>query len=242
MRKMRILQRIGIVIGLGLVIWVFIGAQLSAQLWTIANHEISFEYPENQRIVNESAAKKTVQDFLASQADSAAMAMDLHLLETSLEALPYVAEAQVYWNLNSTLVVELRATQARAKVFMEQSKYLLTQGGAVLPAPKSAQIDLMVCTGLRDSAEGAQAAHTLDIIEASKCYNASGLAQVHFEQDQIRITPRGAGHSITSNRDERLANDLAKLAAFYAAKSDEELATLSHLDLRFKNQVVTTVQ
>ena len=43
MRKMRILQRIGIVIGLGLVIWVFIGAQLSAQLWTITNHEISFE-------------------------------------------------------------------------------------------------------------------------------------------------------------------------------------------------------
>jgi len=159
-----------------------------------------------------------------------------------LEALPYVAEAQVYWNLNSTLVVELRATQARAKVFLEQSKYLLTQGGAVMPAPKSAQIDLMVCTGLRDSAEAAQAAHTLDIIEASKCYDASGLAQIHFEKDQIRITPRGAGHSITSNRDERLANDLAKLAAFYATKSDEELATLRHLDLRFKNQVVTTVQ
>ena len=242
MRKVRILQRISIIIGLGLIIWVFIGTQLNAHLWTIRDHEIYFEYPENQRIVDELAAKKTVQEFLTSQADSAAIRMDLHLLETSLEALPFVAEAQVYWNLNRTLVVELRATQARAKVFMEQSKYLLTQGGAVLPAPISAQIDLMVCTGLRDSAEAAQAAQTLDIIEASKCYDLAGLAQIHFEEDQISITPRGAGHSITSNRDERLVKDLAKLAAFYAAKSDEELGPLRHLDLRFKNQVVTTVQ
>ena len=242
MRKVRILRWISIIIGLGSIIWVFIGAQLSAHLWTITDHEISFEYPENQRIINELAAKKTVQEFLTSEADSAAMRMDLHLLETSLEALPFVAEAQVYWNLNRTLVVELRATQARAKVFMEQSKYLLTQGGAVLPAPKSAQLDLIICTGLRDSAEAAQVAHTLDIIEASKYYDLAGLAQIHFEQDQISITPRGAGHSITSNRDERLVKDLAKLAAFYAAKSDEELDPLRHLDLRFKNQVVTTVQ
>jgi len=242
MRKVRILRWISIIIGLGSIIWVFIGAQLSAHLWTITDHEISFEYPENQRIINELAAKKTVQEFLTSEADSAAMRMDLHLLETSLEALPFVAEAQVYWNLNRTLVVELRATQARAKVFMEQSKYLLTQGGAVLPAPKSAQLDLIICTGLRDSAEAAQVAHTLDIIEASKYYDLAGLAQIHFEQDQISITPRGAGHSITSNRDKRLVKDLAKLAAFCAAKSDEELGALRHLDLRFKNQVVTTVQ
>ena len=242
MRKVRILRWISIIIGLGSIIWVFIGAQLSAHLWTITDHEISFEYPENQRIINELAAKKTVQEFLTSEADSAAMRMDLHLLETSLEALPFVAEAQVYWNLNRTLVVELRATQARAKVFMEQSKYLLTQGGAVLPAPKSAQLDLIICTGLRDSAEAAQVAHTLDIIEASKYYDLAGLAQIHFEQDQISITPRGAGHSITSNRDKRLVKDLAKLAAFCAAKSNQELGALRHLDLRFKNQVVTTVQ
>ena len=242
MRKVRILQRISLIIGLGLIIWVFIGAQLSAHLWTIKDHEIYFEYPENQMIVNELATKKTVEEFLTSQADSAAIRMDLHLLETSLEALPFVAEAQVYWNLNRTLVVELRATQARAKVFMEQSKYLLTQGGVVLPAPKSAQIDLMICTGLHDSAEAAQAAHILDIIEASKCYDLAGLSQIHFEEDQISITPRGAVHSITSNRDERLVKDLTKLAAFYATKSDEELGALRHLDLRFKNQVVTTVQ
>ena len=242
MRKVRVLQRICVIIGLSLIIWVFIRAQLSAHLWTITDHEIYFEYSDNQMIVNELAAKKTVQEFMNSQADSAAIRIDLHLLETSLEALPFVAEAQVYWNLDRTLVVELRATQARAKVFMEQSKYLLTQGGVVLPAPKSTQIDLMICTGLRDSAEAAQAAHTLDIVEASKCYDLAGLAQIHFEQDQICITPRGAGHSITSNRDERLVKDLAKLAAFYAAKNDEELDAIRHLDLRFKNQVVTTVQ
>ena len=62
MRKVRILQRISIIIGLGLIIWVFIGTQLNAHLWTIIDHEISFEYPENQRVVDELAAKKTVQE------------------------------------------------------------------------------------------------------------------------------------------------------------------------------------
>lgn len=242
MRKSRIFQRIGMVLGIGLIICVFIWAQFSTNQWSIENVEINFEYSENQYVVREKVAEEMVLDFLSTQPDSAALSMDLHLLETSLESLPYVAEAQVYWNLNSTLIVELRATQARAKIFMEQSKYLLTQEGAVLPAPKFAQIDLPVCTGLKDSAEAAQSAQTLDIIEGSSCHSLSNIAQVHFEHDAIIITPRGAEHQITTNRDKRLANDLEKLAAFYAAKSEEELATVSHFDLRYKNQVVTTVQ
>jgi len=90
--------------------------------------------------------------------------------------------------------------------------------------------------------EAAESMEVLDIVEASSAFSASNIAQIHFEQDKILLTPKGANHNITANRDKRLIDDLMKLAAFYAAKSDEELAVLRHLDLRFKKQVVTTVQ
>jgi hypothetical protein len=242
MRKMKFIRSIGLVVALGILIWVTVRAQLNAHLWTISDVDISFEYSENQLVIEESQVNSTVQEFLKSQQDSAALNMDLYLLETSLNALPYVAEAQVYWNLNKTLVVEMQAIQARAKIHTDQSNYLLTLEGAVLPAPEFAQIDLPICTGLLDSLEAAESIEVLDIIEASSAFSASNIAQIHFEQDKILLTPKGANHNITANRDKRLIDDLMKLAAFYAAKSDEELAVLRHLDLRFKKQVVTTVQ
>ena len=242
MRKMRFIRSIGLVVALGVLIWVAVGAQLNAHLWTISDVQISFEYPENQLVIDEERVSNVVHEFLQSQQDSAALTMDMHLLETSLNTLPYVAEAQVYWNLNDTLVVELRAIQARAKIHMDQSNYLLTLEGAVLPAPKFSQIDLPICTGLLDSLEAAESVKVLDIIEASYAFSNSNIAQIHFEKDKILFTPRGANHNITANRDHRLVDDLKKLAAFYNAKNEEELAALSHLDLRFKKQVVTTVQ
>lgn len=242
MRKMKFIRSIGLVVALGILIWVTVRAQLNAHLWTISDVDISFEYSENQLVIEESQVNSTVEEFLKSQQDSAALNMDLYLLETSLNALPYVAEAQVYWNLNNTLVVELRAIQARAKILMEQSKFLLTQEGAVLPAPSFAQIDLPICTGIHDSDEAATTKIALDVLDASKCYNENGIAQIHFDDKKIIITPRGISHNVTVNRDKRLSTDLDKLAAYYAASTEEELAEIRHLDLRFKNQVITTVQ
>lgn len=242
MIKPKVLRFIGIVTGIGCMIWVFITAQLSSNNWTVSNSDISFEYSENQLVIDEAKVQDMVEIFLVQQSDSAVLGMDLQLLETSLESLPYVAEAQVYWNLNNTLVVELRAIQARAKILMEQSKFLLTQEGAVLPAPSFAQIDLPICTGIHDSDEAATTKIALDVLVASKCYNENGIAQIHFDDKKIIITPRGISHNVTVNRDKRLSTDLDKLAAYYAASTEEELAEIRHLDLRFKNQVITTVQ
>lgn len=242
MRKLKVLRFIGIVTGIGCMIWVFIVAQQSSSNWTVTNSDIDIEYSENQLVIDETKVQDMVETFLAQQPDSAVLDMDLQLLETSLESLPYVAEAQVYWNLNNTLAVELRAIQVRAKILMEQSKFLLTQEGAVLPAPSFAQIDLPICTGIHDSDEAAATKIALDVIDASKCYNENGIAQIHFNDTKIIITPRGTSHNVTVNRDKRLSMDLEKLAAYYAANTEEKLDAIRHLDLRFKNQVITTVQ
>lgn len=242
MKKVAILRVLGIFLSLSLLLVSFISSEMSLDIWTINTHEISFEYPENQKLIDEIAVEKTVLKFLSEQPDSGAFDMDVHLLETSLNALPYVAEAQVYWNLNNTLVVELRATQAKAKVFMEQSKHLLTQGGALLPAPRNTQIDLPVLTGLADSAAAIAAIPILDEVLNASCFEAVAIAQVHVTGAAVEIIPRVAKHTITANADERLADDLAKVAAFYAATPKEELDRIQHLDVRYKNQVVSTEQ
>ena len=118
MKKKRLLYTtLSVILGSGLIFCTV----LSKNHWKSAafkNVDIRFQYSDNQAVVVGSEVSPLIDEFLASQPDSSALSVRAFLLETSLEALPYVAEAQVYWNLNSTLVVELRATQARAKVFM----------------------------------------------------------------------------------------------------------------------------
>ena len=242
MKKIAILRALGIAISLSLLALGFISSEMSLTNWQIKSHEITFEYPENQRLINESLVAQEVHQFLANQDDSGAFHIDMHLLETSLNALPYVDEAQVYWNLNNTMVVELRATQAKAKVFMEQSKHLLTQGGALLPAPRNTQIDLPILTGIEDSAAAIAALPMLDKIINAPCFNNMSIAQVHISNDAVEIIPRVAKHSISANADKRLETDLNKIAAFYAATPKEELDRIQHLDARYKNQVVSTKQ
>ena len=83
MKKIAILRALGIVISLSLLALGFISSEMSLSNWQIAHHEISFEYPENQRLINESLVAQEVHQFLANQDDSGAFHIDMHLLETS---------------------------------------------------------------------------------------------------------------------------------------------------------------
>ena len=43
-----------------------------------------------------------------------------------------------------------------------------------------------------------------------------------------------------AHTDERMGRELKKLAAYYAAHTEKELIDIKRIDLRYKNQVVTT--
>jgi cell division septal protein FtsQ len=150
-----------------------------------------------------------------------------------------VADAQVYWNLNQSLVVNVVSKQAKAKVFMNDEPFLLTEAHELLPAPRQTPLDLPIITGVKDSANAAKAGLLLDEVIASPAFTFDGLAQMEVNASHVVLIPQGYAHHITANTGNELAGDLRKLSAFYAAKPTEELEEIKSIDLRYKNQVVS---
>ena len=239
MKKKRLLYTaLSIIFGAGLIF----SAVLSMQHWKNAAFdkiEISFQHADNQPLVVRSEVLPLIDAFLSAQPDSSALKTPTFLLETSLEALPYVADAQVYWNLNQSLVVNVVSKQAKAKVFMNDEPFLLTEAHELLPAPRQTPLDLPIITGVKDSANAAKAGLLLDKVIASPAFTIDGLAQMEVNASYVVLIPQGYAHHITANIGNELAGDLRKLSAFYAAKPTQELEEIKSIDLRYKNQVVS---
>jgi cell division septal protein FtsQ len=159
-----------------------------------------------------------------------------------LEALPYVADAQVYWNLKESLVITIEAKQAKAKVYMNGQQFLLTQEHELIRAPKQTPLDLPIITGVKDSASAARAGGLLDQVIGSPAFTMDGLAQMAVTESSVVLIPQGYPHRILANTGKELAGDLRKLSAFYAAKPTQELEDIKSIDLRYKNQVVSTTR
>ena len=107
--------------------------------------------------------------------------------------LPYVADAQVYWNLNQSLVVNVVSKQAKAKVFMNDETFLLTEAHELLPAPRQTPLDLPIITGLKDSANAARAGLLLDEVIASPAFTFDGQTAPRTEgpeDDWIDLPPQ----------------------------------------------------
>ena len=239
MKKKRLLYgALSIIFGTGLIF----SAVLSMLHWkntAFSEIKITFQYPDNQPLIVSPEVLPLIDAFLSEHPDSNALKIPAFLLETSLEALPYVADAQVYWNLNQSLVVNIVSKQAKAKVFMNDESFLLTEAHELLPAPRQTPLDLPIITGVKDSANAAKAGLLLDEVIASPAFTFEGLAQMEVNASYVVLIPQGYAHYITANIGNELAGDLRKLSAFYAAKPTQELEEIKSIDLRYKNQVVS---
>ncbi|MEJ6759636.1 MAG: hypothetical protein QMB18_01525 [Schleiferiaceae bacterium] len=242
MRKQRIF---GVIIAILLFAGLITVRSLSMIHWNevqFSKVDISIQFPDNQTLIFNSNLQPVINTFLEEQGDSNALTVNAFLLETSLEALPYVADAQVYWNMDQRLKIALVSKQVKAVVMIGATTFLVTTENEVLKKPLEAIVDVPVITGVKDSSEAAAAGVTLHRIYLSQVFNDANLAQLDQSEDRLAIVPKGYNHTVWLNSDERLTDDLNKLTAFYAANTPEKLDDFKRIDLRYKNQVVSTTR
>jgi cell division septal protein FtsQ len=242
MRKQRIF---GVIVAILLLASAITVRYLSMIHWNEVQFnkvDVSVQFPDNQTLVFNSNLQPVINTFLEEQGDSNALKVNAFLLETSLEALPYVADAQVYWNMDQHLKIVLVSKQVKAIVMIGATTFLVTTENEVLKKPVEAIVDVPVITGVQDSSEAAAAGVTLSRIYLSQVFNDANLAQLDHSEDHLAIVPKGYNHTVLLNSDERLKDDLNKLAAFYAANTPEKLDDFKRIDLRYKNQVVSTTR
>ena len=200
--------------------------------------EVSIEDIDKQELITEKQVRRAVDAFLEEQSDSIALSLNVFLLETSIKALPYVKEAQVYWNMDSSLVVEVSSKSAIAMAYASESNFFITSENEVLKQPKGKWLDLPIITGTADSAKLSEAGKMLQGM--SSIVSGKSIAQLALDSQTIELVPRSYQHVAKAHSGKRLEGELKKLAAYYAAHTEEELNQIKRIDLRYKNQVVTT--
>ena len=200
--------------------------------------EVNIEDIDKQELITEKQVRRAVDAFLEEQSDSIALSLNVFLLETSIKALPYVKEAQVYWNMDSSLVVEVSSKSAIAMAYASESNFFITSENEVLKQPKGKWLDLPIITGTADSAKLSEAGKMLQGM--SSIVSGKSIAQLALDSQTIELVPRSYQHVAKAHSGKRLEGELKKLAAYYAAHTEEELNQIKRIDLRYKNQVVTT--
>ncbi|HCP41716.1 MAG TPA: hypothetical protein DIT65_07965 [Cryomorphaceae bacterium] len=238
MNKRKFLGMLLLLVLLSGVILASIASVEYVQNMAFSKVQISIEDPSKQGLTTEKQLKNTVLLFLEQQGDSVALNTDAFLLETSVKALPYVKEAQVYWNMNSSLVVEVTSKTAVALAYAGENNYFITSNNEVLKQPKGKWLDLPVITGTTDSSMIAKAGMMLQ--KMSSIVHENSIAQLAVDSGIVELVPRAYQHVAKAHGDERLDGELKKLAAYYVAHTEEELKEIKRIDLRYKNQVVTT--
>lgn len=232
---------------LGLILTAILGVLLvfiAFQSQNMANDtpfysvQIHIEDSEKQGLTGEKEVRATLRAFLMENRDSSALGINAFLLETSLKALPYVQDAQVYWNMDSSLMIDIVNKQAVAMALAPSGNRFITANNEVLPQPQNKWLDLPIITGAADSLELSRSGALLARI--AELFSEENIAQLHLNETQVELTPSAYKHRITAHSDGRIDVELEKLAAYYAAHTEEDLEKVKTIDLRFKNQVVTT--
>jgi cell division septal protein FtsQ len=207
----------------------------SAQFYNVT---VLIEDSDKQVLITKEQVKNEVNQFLSKSTDSLALSLDAFLLETSIEALPYVKEAQVYWNMDSNLVVEVINKSVLAIAYGTKHNYFISKKMEVLEQPKGKWLDLPVITGTSDSMALSNAGRTLE--KMSSIISQESVAQLEVVGNTMKLVPRAYQHIVKAHTDQRMEGELRKLAAYYAVHTEEELIDIKRIDLRYKNQVVTT--
>jgi cell division septal protein FtsQ len=136
------------------------------------------------------------------------------------------------------LVVEVMSKTAVALAYAGEDNYFITSNHEVLKQPKGKWLDLPVITGTADSSILAEAGMMLQ--KMANIVHENSIAQLAVDSGTVELVPRAYQHVAKAHSDERLDGELKKLAAYYAAHTEEELKEIKRIDLRYKNQVVTT--
>ena len=238
MKKRKVLgMLLLLVLAFGLIL-AGVASEEYVQNTAFSKLEVSIEDPSKQGLTTEKLLEETVAQFFEQQSDSVALNIDAFLLETSVEALPYVKEAQVYWNMDSNLVVEVINKSVLAIAYGTEQNFFISKKMEVLEQPNGKWLDLPVITGTSDSAALSNAGRTLN--KMTSIISLESIAQLAVDSSTLEIVPRAYQHTVKAHPDERMERELKKLAAYYAAHTEEELKDIKRIDLRYKNQVVTT--
>lgn len=175
--------------------------------------------------------------------------INLALLERVIEKNSWVKNAELYFENNNILHVDINQNQAIARLItVNGNSYYLDELGKRLPIKSNATTRVMVITNFPSDREKlatpdslllSQVTSLANLISVDSFWNAQ-IAQINIDfNGKFELIPTLGNQSIIFGNIENAKEKFEKLLAFYkSAWIKNGINTYSTLDLRFTNQIV----
>ena len=175
--------------------------------------------------------------------------INLALLERVIEKNSWVKNAELYFENNNILHVDINQNQAIARLItVNGNSYYLDELGKRLPIKSNATTRVMVITNFPSDREKlatpdslllAQVTSLANLISVDSFWNAQ-IAQINIDfNGKFELIPTLGNQTIIFGNIENAKEKFEKLLAFYkSAWIKNGINTYSTLDLRFTNQIV----
>ncbi len=205
------------------------------------SHGVHFLYPRDIR--------EFLQDREDSLLGSPIGTIALNELESDLDRIPQVKNAEAYHELDGTLQVDIRQRRPIARFLGEEgTSYYWDQEGERLPLSKAYTARVPVVTGhvddpiFKEGTEGQKGERFFDLLKGiqNDPFWSKQIQELHVDDGGgIELVPLVGDHRVILGGLEDRKKKLNKLEVFYRKASQHTgLGQYDTLDLRFEEQVI----
>jgi cell division protein FtsQ len=202
-------------------------------------------------MLTEQNVRRTIQKGITERLEGAYLEeVDCNRVEAFLETDPFIADANVYLDINNRIRVDVEQREPTLRIMDQQGgNYYLDQKGAKIPVSRNYTARVMVCTGnipvySTDFQEKKQSLLSdlmlLNKKLADDAVFADFFQQIHVtNKDEFILTPLVGDQTIMLGSLTNLEDKLERLKVFYKEGMPRTgWQAYSRLDLRYKDQVV----
>jgi|TARA_B110000444_G_C18843016_1_gene600079 cell division protein FtsQ len=230
-----------IIVSLGMI-WAFRESTDIRRNRLLIGHRISLQQPNNQIFIIPSDLYNTLDSFNLFGDSVFIEEINIGLLEEILCKHPHIRDAEVFSTWEGLLKINLIQKSAIARMVSDKKMNYLDKNGDLFPLSIHASDKLPVLTGFEDSNSRLEA---LIFIENALKHEAfpNGVTSIHRDKNgNYTVSPEWHNHEILWGEPGFFDNKAHKANAVYAyLLQNNDIDKLSKLDLRFKGQVVYTL-
>jgi cell division protein FtsQ len=245
---------------IGMVFWMMIGASIVTLLVSAIKKEtsttckeviVTFNDKKNYRMLNEQEIFSALWPSEKNQFPTGKQTkdFDLYKLEKQLEKNPWVLSADLYFDQNQALHIDINQREPIARVFTPTgNSYYMDNSFFILPVKSNDIISLPVFTNFyfntsaaskTDSAVLQRVASLSNFILADSFW-AAQVEAINIKGDNsFEMTPQVGNQIILLGDRSDWQNVFGKLKSFYQyINAENEWGKYSKIDLQFKDQIV----
>lgn len=171
------------------------------------------------------------------------------VLETRIEANPFIRDAQVYRDLKGNLKIEVEQCQPIARIFESNGKdHYIDEDGNVLPtnAKYTARVSIVETefdfpwkNNLKESKYGRQLFELLRYIENDEFWRAQIAHVFVLKNGEIELYPQVTKQVVSFGAPENLEDKFDRLMTFYKKILPQKgWNTYERVNVKFENQII----